>query len=179
MNKKDFERIKKELEKVPLKQRYIYLLQLQKLIKEKEFLAEIDTLLKEIESKFSHDKSWKRDVLTTLLNSGVQQDDEVRPLRQVMQQAGVEEIIQQQAPKQEENGGVKYGAGSGEYGNKGYFKKYERGGSTEEYEITPRHHESLQQQKEHFETGGYATQRSLTEELEEHQKGKKRNLYEK
>ena len=93
---KQFELIKKELEKYPLKTQYIYLLQLQKYIekttKNPAVLKEIDRLLKEIEGKFSNDSSWKRDILTTLMSKN-NDDNFERP--RIDKHQDIEQIIQQ------------------------------------------------------------------------------------
>ena len=179
MNLKEFELIKKELEKYPLKVRYIYLLQLQKYLekttKDTSILKEIDKLLKEIEAKFAHDTSWKRDVLTSLINQNREErvDDRHRPIRNP-----IEEIIQrEQQKKPEEQPGVRYGSSAEEsgYAKAGYFSKNKEK-SNDLYSTssssggTGRSHE---EQQEKFAHSGYSHHKSMEEEIEEHHIGKR------
>lgn len=184
MDKREFELIKKELNKLPDKTRYIYLLQLQKYIekyiKDAAIAKEIDVMLKEIEARFQHDTSWKRDVLTTLARIS-QEEREERP--HLRQPAEIEQIIQQEQPRrQDEEPGVKYGGSSAAeegYMKAGYFSKHKpRQESRELYSTSPQG-ESLQEQKEKFESHGYHTRKTLEEEREEHHRGKKHSIYER
>lgn len=191
MDKREFARIKKELEKLPERIRYIYLLQLQKYIekylKDDALLKEINRMMREIEEKFANDTSWKRDVLTTLARIS-QQEQEERP--HIRQPAEIEQIIQQEQPRpQQEERGVKYGGSSAAeegYMKAGYFSKHER--KTEELynarsasaegEIAGRTY-SLQEQKEQFEAHGYHTHKTLEEGREAHARNKKHSIYER
>jgi len=187
---RQFKLIKKELEKYPLKIQYIYLLQLQKYVqqssKDPAVLKEIDSLLKQIEGKFSNDLSWKRDVLTTLASMDkTKQDERTETIRK---QPDIEQIIQQTPqPKQNEELGVKYGQSeSSGYMEKGYFSKHKQ--KTEDLYSTPSSRglergaeyegKNLQEQQERFQMQGYH-RASLQEGIEEHQKGKKHSLYHK
>ena len=184
MNLKDFEKIKKELEKYPLKIRYIYLLQIQKYIKDNKILKEIDLLLKEIEAKFAHDKTWKQDVLTTLINQNRNEEQAIQSdLRNITRSAGMEEIIhQEQIQKPQEEKGITYGGSENiKYGDKSYFKSYDDQKDSRErigYGATSSN-ENFQEQQEKFAQGGYSTrQSSLEEEREEYAKGeRKHKLY--
>ena len=180
MEQRQFELIKKELEKYPLKIRYIYLLQLQKYIekttKESSILKEIDKLLKDIEAKFSHDTSWKRDILTNLMASN--KDEERLNERHAPRQETIDQLIANTQPKPQEQAAIRYGSASEEdgYSKQGYLSKDKK--SNDLYSTSSSRLEehdrsvSTQEQQEKFAAGSYH-RKSISEETEEHHKGRK------